>query len=103
MFNWKIISVVAKDGLITEAKYYVLADDGKQSVDTEGYWKFGDSILRVAFEDVTEEMIVGWIKNEAIQYGENIVESRLQEQLDALEKREVLPPWVPQVFTLGNK
>jgi hypothetical protein len=103
MFNWKILSVAAKDGLITEAKYYVLADDGKKTVDTEGYWKFGDPILRVAFEEVTEEMIVGWIKGESTQYGENIVESRLQEQLVALEKREVLPPWVPQVFTLDMK
>lgn len=103
MFTWKITSVSAKDGLITEAKYHVLADDGQKSVDTEGYWKFGDPVLRVAFEEVTEEMIVGWIKDEAMQYGQNIVESRLQEQLVALEKREVLPPWVPQVFTLGDK
>ena len=103
MFTWKILSVIANNGLITEAKYYVLADDGKATVDTEGYWKFGDPILRVAFEDVTQEMIIGWIKAEAIQYGKNIVESRLTEQLEALEKTEVLPPWVPQVFTLGDK
>lgn len=103
MFTWKILGIDAKDGLITKAKYYVTAEEGAKFIDTEGYWQFGDPILRVAFDDVTEEMIVGWIKDEAIQFGKNIVESRLMEQLDALEKTEVLPPWVPQVFTLGNK
>lgn len=103
MFNWKITDVQAKDGVITEAKYYVsLTKDGR-TVETEGHWRFGDPVAKVEFEKVTEQMVIDWVKNETIQYGKNIVESRLQEQLDALEKREVLPPWVPQVFTLGDK
>jgi hypothetical protein len=103
MFNWKIIDIQAKDGLITQAKYYVtLTKDGK-SVETEGHWKFGDPVLSVPFEQVTEEIVVGWIQQEAVQYGKNIIESCLMEQLEALKTPKVLPPWVPQVFTLGNK
>lgn len=103
MFNWKIISIQAKDGLITEAKYYVIAKDGDYSVETEGHWPFGDPVLRIPFADVTEEMVIGWIKEESIQFGKNIIESRLTEQLEALKTPKVLPPWVPQVFSLGDK
>lgn len=103
MFNWKIIDIQAKDGLITQAKYHVtLTKDGK-SVETEGHWKFGDPVLAVPFEEVTEQIVAGWIQQEAIQYGKNIIESRLTEQLEALRTEKVLPPWVPQVFTLDMK
>lgn len=103
MFLWKIIEIQAKDGLITQAKYHVTAKDGDYSVETEGYWSFGDPVLKVKFEEITEKMVTDWIKEESIQYGKNIIESRLLEQLDALKTPKVLPPWVPQVFSLGDK
>lgn len=103
MFKWKITDIQAKDGLITEAKYHVTLAEDDFSVETEGHWKFGDPVLAVPFEQVTEQTVVGWIKQEAIQYGKNIIESRLTEQLEALRTKKVLPPWVPQVFTLDMK
>ena len=49
---------------------------------------------------VTEEMIVEWIKEITMQDGENMIEKRLVEQLEALNKRQETPlPWLPQVFT----
>lgn len=103
MFEWKITGVQAKDGLITEAKYHVTAKDGDYSVETEGHWNFGDPVLKVQFDQVTEKMVIDWIKEESTQYGKNIIESRLTEQLEALKTPKVLPPWVPQVFSLGDK
>lgn len=103
MFTWKIIDLQAKDGLITEAKYHVTLDQDGKTVETEGNWKFGDPVMRIPFEKISEEIVAGWIKQEAIQYGKNIIESRLVEQLEALKTQKVLPPWVPQVFTLDMK
>ena len=103
MFDWKITDVHAEDGLIKEAKYHVTATDEDQSVETEGFWSFGDPVLNVPFEQVTEEMVVNWIKQDAIKFGQNIIESRLAEQLEALKKPKVLPPWAAQVFTIGEK
>ena len=103
MFEWKILELQAKDGLITQAKYHVTLSQEGKSVETEGHWKFGDPVLAVPFEQVTEQTVVNWIKQEAIQYGKNIIESRLTEQLEALRTEKVLPPWVPQVFTLDMK
>lgn len=103
MFDWKITDVHAEDGLIKEVKYHVTATATDKSVETEGFWKFGDPVLSVPFDQVTHDMVVEWVKKEATQFGENIIESRLTEQLDALAKPKILPPWVSQVFTLGEK
>jgi hypothetical protein len=49
---------------------------------------------------VTEEMIVGWIKSEAVRDGKNMIESRLAEQIDNLTTQAAPSlPWMPQVFT----
>jgi predicted KAP-like P-loop ATPase len=103
MFDWKITDVHAEDGLIKEVKYHVTATNEGQSVETEGYWSFGDPVLNVPFTEVTEEMVVEWVKKDAIQFGKNIIESRLAEQLEALKLPKVLPPWAAQVFTIGEK
>lgn len=97
--TWKIEEVDAKDGLITEVKYRVKATQLDIMVETEGYWRFGDPVLSVPFEEVTEEMVVGWVKQDSMQDGKNLIESRLEEQVMALSKNKVIPPWLPQVFT----
>jgi hypothetical protein len=98
-FNWKISEIKAKDGLITQVRYHVTAEENGFSVDTEGYWNFGDPVLRKPFDQVTEQDVIDWVKQDAVQHGENVIESRLAEQLANMEHKTVLPPWVPQVFT----
>jgi hypothetical protein len=90
--DWKITEIHAKDNVILSAKYYVT--NGK--VDTEGNWYFtnpGDH----PFDQVTEEMVIAWIKDASMQDGKNIIESRLDEQ--SVESNKVVPPWLPQTFT----
>jgi len=97
--KWSITEVYATEGVITRAKYHVMATKGDDSVETEGYWDFsGDA--KIPFESVTEEMIVGWIETTSMRDGKCVIKSRLQEQLDANQK-PVVAPWMPQVFTLG--
>ena len=103
MFQWKITDIHAKDGVITEVKYHVTCEDNGYSVETEGFWKFGDPVAKVPFDQVTEEKVIEWVKEDSVQHGKNIIESRLTEQLEALQTPKVLPPWVPQVFSLGDK
>ena len=99
MFDWKITDVHAEDGLIKEVKYHVTATETNKSVETEGYWRFGDPILRKPFSEVTEADVIAWVRADSMQDGKNILESRLEEQVVALQKQKVIPPWLPQVFT----
>ena len=97
--TWKIHDLDANDGLITNVKYSVTAREIDAVVETEGNWSFGDPVLRKPFAEVTEEDVIAWVKADSIRDGKNIIESRLEEQVIALEKQKVIPPWLPQVFT----
>jgi hypothetical protein len=100
IFQWSITETQAQDGLILCAKYHVTAKEDDLSVETEGYWTFDNPKLSIPFDQVTEEMIVGWIEATSMREGKCVIKSRLQEQLDANQK-PVVAPWMPQVFTLG--
>jgi hypothetical protein len=94
--TWKILSIKARDGLITQAQYHARVAEGDAAVETEGTWFFKGQDVVVPFEKVTEEMIVSWIKNES----DNLVEKRMAQQLKDLAERNETPlPWAPQVFT----
>lgn len=99
--QWKILGIDSPDGeLITSAKYFASVSDKDLIVETEGHWTFREPKLNVAFTDVTEDMIVAWVQAETMQDGANMIEKRLNEQLNALKKQRVTPlPWAPQVFT----
>jgi hypothetical protein len=98
-YKWKIHEIDAIEGLITEVKYSVLARDIDLTVETEGYWRFGDPVLRKPLLEVKEEDVIAWVRADSMQNGKNIIESRLEEQVIALEKQKVIAPWLPQIFT----
>ena len=99
--QWSITETQVQNGLILCAKYHVTAKDDDLSVETEGYWTFGDPKLIVPFDQVTEEMIVAWIEKETLLDGNCIIKSRLKEQLDSLSKSQFTPPpWQPQTFSV---
>jgi len=100
-YKWKIHEIDATEGLITVVKYSVLARDIDLTVETEGYWRFGDPVLRKPLLEVKEEDVIAWVKADSMREGVNIIESRLAEQLANLAKDKVKLPWVPQVFTVN--
>ena len=94
--TWKITAIKAKDGLITQAQYRARAAQDDMAVETEGSWLFKGQRLVVPFDKVTEELVVGWIKNES----DGLIEKRMEQQLKTLAERDQTPlPWMPQVFT----
>jgi len=99
-YKWSILDISAKDGLITYAKYKVELSDQDQIVETEGNWWFSNPVIKVPFDQVTEEMVCSWIEQETMKDGINLIKSRLEEQLNELNKQDsVVAPWLPQVFT----
>ncbi len=102
-YIWKILGISAQNELITHAKYNVSLTDQDQTVETEGNWWFSGTEIKVPFDQVTEEMVASWIEQETMKDGINLIKSRLEEQLNELNKQEaVVAPWMPQVFTPKN-
>ena len=87
---WKILDIQADGDLITGARYFC----ARGGVETEGWWKFSEPVLTVPFAEVTEEVVIGWVKNDIGAQ----VEARLDEQATTAS-RTVVAPWLPQVFT----
>ena len=99
-YKWQILELSAENELIIHAKYHCSLTDGDNVVETEGNWWFKDPVMTVPFAQVTEEIVIGWIENDSMRDGKNVIKSRLEEQLALLEKvKSVVPPWKPQVFT----
>ena len=100
-FEWKILDIEAKNNTIKSAKYFCAAEENDLRVETEGNWKFRDPEGGfVEYADVTEQMVIDWINQEAIRDGKNLITSRLEEQLAALQDQTpVVAPWLPQVYT----
>ena len=95
-YVWKILELYAADGQITSAKYHCAVIDGDDTVETEGYWDFPEGGT-VPFDQVTEEMVAGWIEQASIKDRQSVIKSRLAEQLQT--KRKPVPaPWMPQVY-----
>lgn len=102
-FTWKILDISANGNLITHAKYKVDLSDKENIVETEGNWWFVNPVAKVPFDQVTEEMVAFWIEQETMKDGVNLIKSRLEEQLNELNKQStVIAPWMPQVFTPNN-
>ena len=102
--TWKILDISVEGEAITHAKYYVLATDDINVVETEGNWEFDKFSVKTPYAEVTENQVISWIKDGATQYGQNVIESRLEEQLALLSKtKSVVPPWKPPVFTLEQQ
>ena len=96
-FTWKIEGVKATNDLITQAKYHVRAEQKENWVATEGTWFFKDPKRKVPYAEVTEEMVIDWIKSE----DDGVIETCLVEQMANMgQQSEMSLPWAPQVFTL---
>jgi hypothetical protein len=103
-YKWKILEISATEGLITHAKYKVVGTEDGVSVETEGNWWFKGSIIKIPFDQVSEQMVCNWIKKETTENNTNLIESRLQEQLDSIKSHvPAVAPWRSQIFTLGDK
>ncbi len=98
--SWSILSIIADDGVIMEAKYHIKATDEVNVVETEGNWTFDKFTCNTPFSEVTEAMVINWIKEGATVHGKSVIESRLEEQLALMQAKSVAPPWKPPVFTL---
>ena len=90
--EWKITDIHANDGMIVSAKYHVKHIDG-DTVETEGYWHFSE-FGNVPFDQVTEEMVIEWIKQADV---ENKIETNILKQMN--QPQRVIAPWLPQTFT----
>ena len=103
MFNWKILEVHSENETITKVRYFASVTDEANMVVTEGWLTIKERIPKPDFNSIQHETVCVWAKEDSTQNGVNAIESRLQEQLDALNKNvNTKAPWSqPETFKVS--
>jgi hypothetical protein len=83
-FTWAIANLEREtaDGFVYTAHYTVNAEDGTYSAGAYGSIGLERPDTLIPFDDLTEEMVVGWVKEKLGAEKVDEVEDALQAQLD---------------------
>lgn len=99
MFTWKIIDITSNGEYITSAHFYVKAEDGENTVETEGNCELPKPEIISPFDQITEAQVIGYIQKETMIDGQNSIELRLAEQLEVLKNQKLVKaPWVKATY-----
>jgi hypothetical protein len=96
--KWTITEMNAVEGVIKSVKYLAEMSEGDKKVASEGYWYF-EQDDGIPISALTEENVIEWVRQATMKDGQNMVEQRLIEQMNAMAKPVHLP-WKPAVFKL---
>lgn len=83
-FEWKIANLEreTQDGFVYNAHYTVNAEDGTYSAGAYGSIGLERPESLIPFDDLTEEIVVGWVKDKLGEEKVTEIETALQAQLD---------------------
>jgi hypothetical protein len=83
-FNWHVANLErhTADGFVYTAHYTVNAEDGTYSAGAYGSLGLERPDNLIPFDDLTEEMVVGWVKDKFGDEKVAEIEAALQAQLD---------------------
>ena len=98
MLKWTITEMNAVEGVIKSVKYLAELSENGQKVESEGYWYFEQND-GLPISALTENNVIEWVRQATMKDGQNMVEQRLIEQLNALAKPVQLR-WIPAKFKL---
>ena len=83
-FNWHVANLEREtaDGFVYTAHYTVNAEDGTYSAGAYGSIGLERPDTLIPFDDLTEEVVIGWVKEKLGAEKVTEVEDALQVQLD---------------------
>ena len=83
-FSWNIANLEREthDGFVFTAHYTVNAEDGTYTAGAYGSIGLERPEELIPFAQLTEEIVVGWVKDKLTEEKVDSIEAALQEQLD---------------------
>lgn len=91
--KWQILELNGKEGTASNVRYKV----SHEGVESEGYWHFDEP---KSLDGADEWAVIQWVREATMKDGENTVESRIKEQVEALKIKKIDLPWRPKTFTV---
>ena len=83
-FSWRVANMEREtaDGFVFTVHYTVNAEDGTYSAGAYGSLGLERPDNLIPFDQLTEDVVVGWVKNKFGEEKVTEIEAALQEQLD---------------------
>lgn len=104
-YTWKVTGLKkTEDGTVVQTYWQKIGSDGTNEGTFSGATPFsGDPATAgfVPFEQLTEEVVLGWIQSVVVGDYEEHVNKQIQKQIDAKAVTEATMPWAPVVETLS--
>jgi len=102
-FTWLVTTlwtetIAGEQNYVVNASYNVTGVDGTYSASLSNTAKFSTANVSnfIPYEDLTNEIVIGWIQQDLGVNGVNSIEACIQGQIDS----QINPPVVPQVTPL---
>jgi len=101
MFKWSILELISNGDESISVKYNLSATDGKNTVDTEGYYSFSKVLNNKPFSEIKESDLVDLLDNDHSEDQINGIKQNLLKQLKDIEKNQKVEfPWLANTFTI---
>ena len=106
MFTWKLLELVAADNLLASVRYLLIANDGQNTVESEGNHVFSNGIVNKPLDQIIESDVVQWLEKDTTINDVNPIKSNLEDQLMNLKLKDTLKvskvdfPWLAGTFTI---
>jgi hypothetical protein len=103
---WKPLELFASENLLVSVRYLITANDGQNTVESEGNHSFADGTANKPLDQIVESDIIQWIEKDTTIDGVNPIKSNLEDQLiklklaDTLKVSKVDFPWLAGTFTI---
>ena len=99
-YKWKVLEFFGDDKEITSVKYFIVANDQANSVESEGYLQFNPPLK--LFPEMLEIDVENYIESDSMQNDVSLIKSALEQQLVNLNKISFAKkPWEKPTFKLN--
>jgi hypothetical protein len=100
-YKWSILDTFGNEN-ITKVRYLLKAQDGENSVETEGNHEFSEGLICKPLSEIKESDLIGWLESDTTQNNVNPIKLNLENQLKTLKtSNKIGLPWEAETFTIG--
>ena len=101
-YKWAVLELYADQDKVGKVRYLLKAEDGQNTIETEGYHQFSEGVVYKPFAETKEEDLIRWLDQDTTQDELNIIKLNLEKQLEALKtSKKIEFPWENNTFTIG--
>jgi hypothetical protein len=99
-YKWSILEIFG-DQTIAKVRYLLKAQDGSNTVETEGEHTFLEGSVCKPLSEIKEEDLIRWLEQDTTQNEVNIIKLNIQNQLNGLkDSKKIGFPWESETFTI---